>query len=192
MPEPLGPRFSSALTLAADLHRNQVRKGTETPYMAHLLAVTALVLEHGGDEDAAIAALLHDAVEDAGGQATLRRIRLLFGDSVAEVVMECSDADVTPKPPWHDRKRAYIRSISHKSERALLVSMADKVHNARAIVADHEEHGDALWDRFNASPEDIVWYYSSLAEAFQARAPNRLWRALRDEVREMESLVGAG
>lgn len=181
----LGPRFADALELASNLHAGQVRKGTRIPYIAHLLAVTALVLENGGDEDAAIAALLHDAVEDAGGAATLDLIRDRFGDTVADVVEQCSDTDQTPKPPWRDRKQAYIASVPHKSERAVLVSVADKVHNARAIVDDFNDVGAEVWRRFNATPDEIVWYHRELTEAFRGRAPARLWRMLEQALSEM-------
>jgi (p)ppGpp synthase/HD superfamily hydrolase len=185
----LGPCFSEALAFAHDLHRKQRRKKSKIPYIAHLLAVTSLVIENGGDEDAAIAALLHDAVEDQGGPPTLRRIRAKFGKVVAEAVESCSDTDVRPKPPWRKRKEAYIASIAHKSKRALLVSLADKVHNARAILDDYKQHGEKLWTRFRGKRKGTLWYYRALADAFKGRKPRRLVIALETTVAEIEELA---
>lgn len=186
MTPPLGPRFSTALVLANELHGSQFRKSTVVPYVAHLLAVAALVIEHGGDEDEAIAALLHDAVEDQGGQPMLERIRSRFGSRVADIVAACSDADVIPKPPWQKRKEDYIASIAHKSPSALLVSLADKVHNARSIAEDLENHGDAVWGRFTGKQKGTCWYYGELLKAFKGRTPPDLWNKLRDAVTKLD------
>jgi (p)ppGpp synthase/HD superfamily hydrolase len=185
----LTPRFSAALVLASELHGDQFRKGTSVPYISHLLGVTALVLEHGGDEDAAIVALLHDAVEDQGGQATLARISEQFGARVADAVLECSDTDVVPKPPWKERKEAYIASIAHKSDIAALVSLADKVHNAKTIAVDVRSSGAAVWNRFRAGRDGTLWYYRSLALEFEKRWPSPLSQMLDAAVGEMESLA---
>ena len=166
----LSERFDRALELASRLHRTQTRKGCDVPYIAHLLSVSALVIEHGGDEDQAIAALLHDAVEDQGGLPTLERIRSEFGDRVAEIVHECSDSDGGEnKPRWEDRKALYIEKVATKSDDALLVTLADKVHNARSILADHERCGEALWQRFTGKRDGTLWYYRSLAAAIERR-----------------------
>lgn len=166
----LGDAFDRALALAADHHRRQLRKGTGTPYLSHLLAVSSLVLEMGGNETEAIAALLHDAVEDGGGPPMLARIREQFGEDAARIVFANSDSDGEPKPPWLERKRAYIAAIAHKQPDELRVSLADKLHNARAILLDFRTHGDALWTRFNFREGHAVrWYYRSLYEAFAAR-----------------------
>lgn len=146
----LGPRFREALTYASELHECQPRKGTEIPYLAHLLSVAALVLEDGGDEDEAIAALLHDAVEDQGGKPTLDAIRSRFGERVAHIVEACSDTDTWPKPPWRERKERYIEYLEAACPGVLRVSLADKLHNARAIVLDYRQMGDPLWSKFNA------------------------------------------
>lgn len=139
----LSERFDTALAMASDLHRQQMRKGTTTPYVAHLLAVTAIVLEHGGTEDQAIAALLHDAPEDQGGRATLERIRDHFGDGVAGIVEDCTDTFEEPKPEWLPRKVSYLKHLEHLAEEAaVLVSAADKLHNLRAIRSDYSQHGD--------------------------------------------------
>ncbi len=170
MPNPmLNERFAEALSYAARLHRLQSRKGTNIPYIAHLLAVCSLVLEHGGDEDEAIAALLHDTVEDQGGEPVLQEINSLFGERVAQIVDSCSDTDITPKPPWKKRKQEYIKHISHATPSVLLVSCCDKLHNANAILNDYNDIGDKLWDRFNAKKEEQLWYYNQLALAFRAR-----------------------
>jgi (p)ppGpp synthase/HD superfamily hydrolase len=184
----LSERFNEALVFAADLHAGQLRKGMGVPYVSHLLAVASLVLEAGGDEDEAIAALLHDAVEDQGGQETLEAIRSRFGERVADTVWGCTDTDEVPKPPWRARKEAYIRHLDLASPSVLLVSNADKVHNARATLSDYREMGDALWDRFNASGEEILWYYRSLSEVFTRRRPSPLARELERTVSELERL----
>lgn len=188
---PLGPRFANALAFAAQVHATQTRKGKPTPYVAHLLAVAALVIEYGGDEDTAIAALLHDAPEDQGGRPMLERIRACFGDRVAGIVDECTDTYADPKEPWHPRKEAYIGSIPHKSAEGLLVSLADKVHNAREILEDYKQDGEAIWSRFNAGRADLLRYYRRLTEAFRGRTPDRLWQHLEETVIELEKLTGA-
>ena len=166
----LGDAFDRALLLATEHHRRQLRKGTTIPYVAHLLGVTSLVLEMGGSETEAIGALLHDAVEDGGGPPMLERIRLEFGDDAARIVDANSDSDVEPKPPWYQRKRAYIDAIAHKQPDELRVSLADKLHNARAILLDYRTLGDGLWSRFKSGEGgSIRWYYRSLYEAFAAR-----------------------
>ena len=169
----LAERFDEALGYAAELHRTQTRKGGGgVPYIGHLLSVAGLVIEGGGSETQVIAGLLHDAVEDQGGPPTLAAIRERFGDDVAEIVSECTDADVVPKPPWQPRKQAYIDHLSSVSEATLLVSLADKLDNARAILRDHRLVGDELWQRFSVKdPLLHLWYYTSLLEVFRARIP---------------------
>ncbi len=162
----LTERFEKALTYATQLHARQLRKGNQTPYIAHLLSVTGLVLEAGGDEDTAIAALLHDAVEDQGGMETLNEIRHRFGDCVAEIVISCSDAFTTPKPPWRKRKEAYLNHLLGASSQARMVSLADKLHNARSILRDLSQTGDQVWKKFNGGKEGTLWYYRSLVDVF--------------------------
>ncbi len=166
----LGPRFREALVYAATLHTAQTRKATATPYIAHLMAVAGLALEHGASEDVAIAALLHDAVEDQGGQKTAEAIRARFGDAVHDIVLACSDTDVTPKPPWRDRKERYLAHVRSAPVEVRLVSVSDKVHNARSILADLRLEGDAVWARFHGGKEGTLWYYRSLVEAFREGA----------------------
>jgi (p)ppGpp synthase/HD superfamily hydrolase len=162
----LTDRYDEALLYASALHRGQVRKGTKIPYFSHLLSVSALVLKSEGDEDQAIAGLLHDAAEDQGGQATLDEIRRRFGPRVADIVADCTDTLVTPKPPWRVRKEAYIARLPSKSRDSLLVSLADKTDNARAILGDYREMGDRVWDRFSGGKEGTRWYYRELRAFF--------------------------
>ncbi|HVQ10113.1 MAG TPA: HD domain-containing protein [Allosphingosinicella sp.] len=170
----LTDRFDDALAYASRIHRDQRRKGTDIPYVSHLLAVASLTLEHGGDEDQAIAALLHDAAEDQGGAARLADIEARFGGGVAGIVADCTDSWVEPKPPWRERKRAYVEALPGKPARSLLVSLADKTHNARAIVADLRRHGADLWPRFTGGEEGTLWYYGALAAAFAGALPGHL------------------
>ena len=184
-PHRLGSRFRAALVLAAELHAGQLRKGTDIPYIGHLLAVAATVIEDGGSEDEAIAALLHDAAEDQGGEQVLAAIRARFGDGVGGIVAECSDTFESPKPPWRERKQAYVAHLATASDGAIRVSLADKLHNARAIVRDLSLSGPALWERFSAGREAQLWYYGELAAAFEARRPGVLTAELRGLVDEM-------
>lgn len=167
-------RFNIALAFAADLHARQMRKGTTIPYLSHLMAVAAIVLEHGGTEDHAIAALLHDAIEDQGhdfegGVDGLRQqIETRFGTAVLTIVEACTDADTIPKPPWRERKEAYVAHIRTAPADVLIVSCADKLHNARAILRDYQNIGDALWQRFTGGKDGTLWYYQALVDAFQS------------------------
>lgn len=185
----LGRRFDEALVYAAHLHGGQVRKGTTIPYLAHLLGVASIALEAGADEDEAIAALLHDAVEDQGGSARQADVEARFGERVARIVADCSDSDRQPKPPWKERKEEYLASLATKGRSSLLVSLADKTHNAQAIVTDLHSHGESLWDRFTGGREGTIWYYSSLADAFDGVLPGPGSRRLRRLVDEMRSLA---
>lgn len=187
----LTERFAKAFDYAFHLHRHQVRKGTPVPYIAHLMAVASLVIENGGDEDEAIAALLHDAVEDQGGQATLAEIRRQFGDRVAEIVWSNSDTDEIPKPPWRERKENYLKHLRSAPPSVLLVSAADKLHNARAILSDYRRFGEAVWARFRGSREGTLWYYRSLVEIFGQTGPQGLADELARVVQELEELAGS-
>ncbi len=188
-PRPLGPRFQEALDFALEVHSAQARKGTETPYFAHLMAVCAIVLEYGGGEEEAIAALLHDAVEDQGGKEMLETIRARFGEDVARLVDGCTDAYGYPKPPWTERKEAYIEHVRHASDGVHLVSMADKLHNARSMLSDHRKVGDELWSRFSVGSEETIWYYRSLVEAFGGTRHQALLAELQSVVEELALLV---
>jgi len=170
----LTARFRKALVYAAELHANQRRKGSQEPYIGHLLGVASLVLQHGGDEDEAIAALLHDAVEDQGGRPTLRAIRRKFGKRVAAIVEGCSDTFEIPKPPWPERKKRHLAKVRRASASVRLVTAADKLDNARAILADYRVVGDRLWSRFNGGKQGTLRYYRSLVEALRAADSNPL------------------
>jgi GTP pyrophosphokinase len=189
-PKPLlSYRYKRALEFAFQLHRTQLRKGTPIPYFSHLMAVSSLVMEYGGDEDEAIAGLLHDAVEDQGGPATLVKINRRFGSRVAEIVSGCSDTDQKPKPPWHERKQAYLAHLETASPSILLVSCADKYHNASKILAEFHQVGMPVFDRFNAGPDDSLQYYRRLAKIFLLRGNPALAAELERVVAELDSLV---
>ena len=199
----LGERFDEALKLASTLHRGQTRKATPIPYLAHLMAVAGIVLEanayHEFDniEDIAIGALLHDAVEDQGHQITLEDIRRRFGDTVHNIVHDCSDAIIEEehqeKLPWCERKEAYISKIRRKPHESILVSCADKLHNARTIMFDYDRIGDAIWDRFKPEKEETLWYYESLYEAFADVWPeNPLLPDLQAVIDRMRKAVLSG
>jgi (p)ppGpp synthase/HD superfamily hydrolase len=187
MTDLLTDRFGEALAFAERAHRSQTRKGTTIPYVAHLLAVAALVLEYGGDEDQAVAALLHDVVEDQGGSAMAAEVRSRFDDRIADIVLACGDADAIPKPPWRERKQAYLASVPRKSPDAILVTMADKLHNVTTIIEDHREVGDAVWSRFTGGCDSTLWYYRSLADALAERQPGPLADRLRRTVAALEA-----
>jgi hypothetical protein len=184
-------RFAAALQYAFGLHGAQRRKGSGVPYIGHLLGVCALVIEDGGDEDEAIAALLHDGPEDAGGQETLEAIGERFGLVVKEIVSACSDTFETPKPPWRERKERYIAHLGSWPP-ALRVSLADKLFNARAIVRDYKLVGDQLWDRFAEGEESQLWYYRALADRFQELLPGQMADDLSATVAELAQLICGG
>jgi len=185
----LSERFTDALTFATQLHATQTRKGSGVPYIAHLLAVASIALEHGANEDEAIAALLHDAIEDQGGAATREEIRRRFGNTVTEIVDGCTDADTTPKPPWRPRKEAYIAHIPTASASVRLVSAADKLHNARSILNDYRLMGDSVWNRFQGGKTGTLWYYRSMLDAFRKVGSTPLIDELDRVVSELEELV---
>jgi (p)ppGpp synthase/HD superfamily hydrolase len=182
----LSPRYFGAVVYASGLHAGQTRKGTTIPYMSHLLGVSSLVLEALGDEDQAIAALLHDAAEDCGGEPRLQEIDAMFGPRVASIVRGCSDSlvqDPKVKLPWRERKEEYIQQLQDVSPDVILVSCADKLHNARAIWTDIQRDGVETMNRFNAPGTEIAWYYTSLLAAFELRgAPEDLLIPLREVV----------
>lgn len=194
LPAPLvlGERFAQGVALATRMHAAQPRKGTSIPYSAHLLGVASLLLEQPGvTEDQAIAALLHDVIEDQGHQITLAQVELQFGPVVARIVDDCSDTDEDPKPPWHGRKTTYLEHLQGVGRASLQVSLADKVHNATAILRDRRTIGDAVWGRFSAGVEDQRWYYTSLAAVFTGRLGNALSQTLEQTVAELFEDHGA-
>ncbi|MGY1662300.1 HD domain-containing protein [Geodermatophilus sp. SYSU D00705] len=194
---PLTERFDDALLFASQHHRKQLRKGSQVPYMTHLMSVSALVMEHGGSEDQAIAALLHDAVEDAPagtGGAVLAEIRSRFGDVVAEIVRACSDgldADGNRRGTWAERKLPYVAGLADKPLDALLVTAADKTHNGLCIAADVRRYGQDFWSTFNASRDELLWYYTSVGRAVVERLPgSSITEALRRAVDELLEAAG--
>lgn len=164
----LTEKYRRALDYAFEAHLPHTRKDRVTPYFSHVAAVSSLVLEYGGNEDQAIAGLLHDVIEDCGIEHA-EPIRRQFGDDVLRIVMDCTDSTELPKRPWRERKERYIASLAGKPDDSLLVSCCDKLHNARAMVKSHDERGEELWDWFNSDLESIGWYYRSLTEQFLAR-----------------------
>jgi (p)ppGpp synthase/HD superfamily hydrolase len=188
----LGPRFLEAFLFAAEKHAGQVRKASTTPYVAHLMGVASLALEFGGDEDIAIAALLHDVVEDCGGVPMLEEVRQRFGERVAKIVEGCTDSDTLPKPPWRERKESYIRHLQNADADTRLVSAADKLNNVRSILSDYREVGEKIWERFNGGRDGTLWYYRALIDEFQRGGPNRLIRELELAVLELEDRAKKG
>jgi (p)ppGpp synthase/HD superfamily hydrolase len=189
----LTTKFVDALAYAAEKHNDQTRKGGDIPYFGHLLSVAGLVIEADGDETQAIAALLHDAAEDQGGEATLADIRSKFGEDVATIVDECSDTFQTPKPPWRERKARYIAHLDEASKKAILISLADKLDNARAILRDFRAHGPELWERFRVhDPRQHLWYYRSLLDVYRRRSDSWMVAELERVLLELEQLIAAG
>jgi len=178
----LTDRFCEALNYATRLHAAQRRKVDGTPYVAHLLRVCGIVLEAGGDEDEAIAALLHDAVEDQGGVRTGEEIRRRFGDRVAGIVFACSDALVTPKPPWRDRKRAYLARLRQESRSVCLVKVADKLDNVRSLLLAYRRVQESLWSHFKGGREGTLWYYRAAVAALREQQGGTLYNGLIDEL----------
>ena len=186
----LTDRFTNALLYATELHGQQRRKASDVPYLAHLLAVASLVMEHGTTEDEVIAALLHDAVEDQGGAATRDEIRRRFGDEVVAIVDGCTDTDLTPKPPWRQRKEAYIERLAHGQSSVRLVSAADKLHNVRSLIDQYHQQGEHLWSHFRGGRDGTLWYYCAVADALRQAGDHKpLVEQLDRTVNELEQLA---
>ncbi len=191
-PPKLGPRLQRAFRYAAVKHAGQTRKQTAVPCLSHLMAVASLVLEAGGDEDMAIAALLHDVVEDCGGMPRLREIRKQFGSRVANIVEGCTDSFGEPKAEWVERKKDYLREVTHADQETRLVSASDKLHNVRTILADYRVQGEDVWKRFTGKREGTLWYYRALSDEYQRRSPNRITGELEIAVAELERATSKG
>jgi (p)ppGpp synthase/HD superfamily hydrolase len=187
----LGPRFLRAFSFAAEKHAGQTRKASTIPYIAHLMGVASLVLEFGGDEDLAIAALLHDVVEDCGGAPMLKEVRRRFGPRVAKIVDGCTDSDTYPKPPWRERKESSIRHLKTADADTRLASAADKLNNVRSILSDYREVGESVWARFTGGREGTLWYYRALLEEFLRHKSSRLIRELELAIRELEATANS-
>ena len=188
---PYGHKFDEALIYASHVHAAQRRKGTKIPYITHLLAVASIVGENGGTVDEVVAALLHDAPEDQGGKERLDDIRARFGDEVAGIVEACSDTFETPKPPWAERKEAYIARMREESGSTRLVSAADKLHNARSILSHYRTLGEDLWERFTGNKDGTLWYYRDLVKAFRETGTSpAVVEELDRTVTELDHLAG--
>ena len=187
---PVSQRFHDALTYASTLHSTQGRKGTTIPYVAHLLAVASIVMEAGGSEDEAIAALLHDGPEDQGGEKTLAEIRTRFGDAVADIVSNCSDTFEDPKPAWAERKRKYREHLRSADIGTLLVSCADKLHNARATLRDLRDQGPSVWSKFSGTREQTLGNYAGLIEVYESATPDPRRTGIARELRDIVAQMG--
>ena len=188
----LSRHFEKALTYATRIHGGQLRKKTKIPYIAHIIGVAAIAMEYGANETEAIAALLHDAVEDCGGAKRLRDIERKFGKKVAQIVDGCTDTDRTPKPPWLERKKAYVAHVRHAPMPTKLVSASDKLHNIRAILMDYRKEGESLWSRFNAGKHGALWYYRALVKAFTGKRIKPLVQELNRTLTQLELLSNNG
>jgi (p)ppGpp synthase/HD superfamily hydrolase len=186
----LTSRFDEALRYAREVHAGQSRKGVPVPYLSHLLGVASIVLDDGGTEDEAIAALLHDAPEDCGGRPRLEDIRSKFGDAVARIVEDCTDSWETPKKPWAERKQAYAEHARRLPPSSLRVSAADKVHNTYALLRDLRNEGESVWSRFNAGADDVISYYQSLVRSYREAGGGKLVEELARIVRGIEREMG--
>lgn len=184
-------RFVEAMAYAVEIHAGQTRKGSAIPYVSHPMAVCSLVLEDGGSEDEAIAALLHDAVEDGGGRPVLDEIRRRFGETVAGIVWDCSDTDEVPKPPWLERKKKLIAQIRQTGSGSRRVACADKLHNARSILFDYNVVGEELWKRFTGTRAQVLWYLRALVEAFRETGTGPMADELERVVSEIERRAGS-
>jgi len=185
----LSSRFSEALLYAAELHAAQQRKVSGEPYLAHLLGAASIVLDYGGNEDEAIAALLHDAIEDQGGPAARAEIHRRFGEQVAAIVEGCTDTDVFPKPPWRQRKVAFLERLRAAPPSVRLVVAADKLHNLRALAREYRRQGESLWKHFQGGREGTLWYHRSVAEILQSGGNDLLVGELQRTREELERLV---
>lgn len=197
----LTDRFSDALVYAAEVHRGQERKGSGAPYLGHLLRVAGTALEHGADEDEAIAALLHDAVEDQGGMARADDIRRRFGERVASIVLDCSDTFqcIEPKPPWRERKEEHLSALEAASASTRLVFACDKLDNVCGLLQEYRAQGESLWSRFRGGREGTLWYYRCAVQILKQTGPGALVEPrkhavveeLQRAVAELERLIAA-
>ena len=181
----LDNRFQQAVALACELHAGQTRKGSQIPYIAHLLGTAALVIEDGGSEDGAIAALLHDGPEDQGGKETLAMIKTQFGERVARIVADCSDTFEEPKPPWKERKLAHLAHLEHADLDSCRVVLADKLYNARTLVNDLYRDGEIAWEKFNGGKEGTLWYYQKMHAVLSSKLPGELTDQLGRAIEEI-------
>ncbi len=188
---PLDERFAQALQYAWQLHRHQMRKMGQTPFFAHLMAVAGLVLDYGGSQEEAIAALLHDAVEDQGGLERLGEIRQRFGDTVAAIIEGCTDSFQQPKPPWRERKERFLARLAEAGDSVRLVCAADKIHNLRSLIRAYRVHGEAVWSAFRGGREGTLWYYRAVLERLQQGPSMPIVQEFAELVDQLEKLVSA-
>ncbi|MGD0516419.1 MAG: HD domain-containing protein [Thermoguttaceae bacterium] len=195
----LTERFNDALQYAVQLHAGQMRKVSGEPYAAHLLGVASIVLDYGADEDEAIAALLHDAIEDQGSHwqsqwhsALGEEIGRRFGPGVAAIVRGCSDAETMPKPPWQERKEAFLARLEHASPSIRLIVAADKLHNVRSLLRDYRRQGETIWRHFKGGREKTLWYYRAVVEVLKRSGVTPLVEELDRAVTELERLAAGG
>lgn len=188
----LSNRFEEALQYSLRLHADQYRKGSQVPYFSHLISTAAIVMEHGGDEDVAIAALLHDSVEDQGGTQTLEDIRIRFGERVARIVAACSDTMESPKPPWKDRKNLYLAHLASADQDVFMVSVADKIHNVRTMCSDYLSQGELLWERFKGGKEGTLWYLHELLKIYKTYFDHPLTVEYERAVHMLDKLIAKG
>ncbi len=181
-------KYMEALQFAARLHQDQFRKGTNIPYLTHLMTVSSYVFEFGGSVDQAIAGLLHDAIEDQGDKTSYEEIENLFGAEVSRIVSACTDAETNPKPPWKQRKLEYLHSLKKKDHQIKLVVACDKLHNAQSIVKDVNLYGPEVWTRFSAPPLEITWYYEGILEGMKD-FDSKVVFLLEDQVNSMKKLA---
>jgi len=186
-PTSLGPKFEEALIFANQIHAEQKRKATGAPYMAHILGVTAIVLEDGGSEEEAIAALLHDAAEDQGGEEILLTIREKFGEKVEQIVRECSDTLVSPKPPWKERKENHLHVVETALPETLRIMQADKVYNARNLQRTLIEQGPQTWQNFKGGREGTLWYFRQMHALLSRTRSGYLMKELARLIEVLES-----
>lgn len=179
-------RFQDAFLYASKLHETQQRKISGIPYIAHLMGVSSLVMDDGGDTEEAIAALLHDAIEDQGGEATRVEIRRRYGERVVEIVNGCTDAETMPKPPWRERKEKFIQSLAGASSGVIRVCAADKLDNIRSLILLYETMGEGVWEAFKGKKEGTIWYYAEVTKALRAHSDGRLVRALEKAVNDLQ------
>lgn len=181
----LTEKFEYALIYATRLHAQQVRKVTGVPYISHLLSVAALVLEDGGTEEEAIAALLHDALEDQNHPTLRQDIKQHFGDEVLTIVEGCTECDMFPKPPWCDRKLRYLEHLRDASVSVRRVALADKLHNARSLLADWQRLGDSIWQEFRQGKAGTLWFYNCLLEIFQEPSASVMRQELQEIIEQL-------
>lgn len=180
-------KLTQAFDLASVLHKGQFRKGTGEPYLSHVMGVAALVIRYGGTAEEAAGALLHDAAEDCGGEKALAIIREKLGSEVEMIVRGCSDTTKQEKPPWKERKMAFINSLPSASPSVILVSNCDKIYNLGTILDDYRAEGEDLWKRFQGKKEGTLWYYRTLAGFYNRNHPSPAARKLNRIMEDLEA-----